>query len=243
MKPASIEVGKCYYRKSGLTISVRKVERIAGDDIHYRVLCGAQLKQRTHNRARLKNFLQWTMGEVAELSDYSHLNGCRQFTTFLVKNTQGEPILRCNEHKGRFYLRKGYAIEVEPGILQFTNDITEKRLQERYQGQFSEFFLAVKNDHCVVCGKGCQLTRHHVVPQRVKPIVPQPYRACLSNILFVCMSCHEKYERTPEPDIPLGDDPLDYCRQWKAHFLAVMDPKFMPGGWDIISSKDIDTLW
>src|ERR1700722_6566759 len=156
----TLQVGKCYYRKSGLTVHVRKVERIDGDDVYYRVLYGSQLKRRTHNRTRKRNFLRWSMGEVEELPDYSHLNGCKKFETFVVRNTRGEPILRCNEHKARFYLRKGYAREVEPDVLQFTDDMTEKKLEELYLGEFSAFFMAVKNDRCVVCGKECMLTRH-----------------------------------------------------------------------------------
>ncbi len=176
---ATLEVGKCYFRKTGLTVHVRKVERIDGDDVFYRVLYGSQLKRRTHNRTRMRNFLRWSMGEVEELSDYSHLNGCKKFETFLVRNTQGEPILRCNEHKARFYLRKGYAREVEPGVLQFIDDMTEKRLEELYLGEFSLFFMAVKNDRCVVCGKDCMLTRHHVVPRGSKAW-------CRSRTVRVC---------------------------------------------------------
>src|ERR1700722_14861502 len=83
------------------------------------------------------------------------------------------------------------------------------------------------------------LTRHHVVPRRVKRKIPQPYRSYLSNVLFVCMDCHERYEQTPEPDIELGDDPLAFCRAWKEHFLCVMEPRCMPEGGDIISVGNI----
>jgi hypothetical protein len=76
------------------------------------------------------------------------------------------------------------------------------------------------------------------VPRRLKKKVPQQHRRCLSNVLFVCMTCHERYEQTPEPIMEMGD-PLEYCRQWKAHFLHTMEPKFMPEGWDIISVKNI----
>ncbi len=242
MKTLTIEAGRCYYRKDGLTVSVRKVERIEGQEVSYRVLAGPQLKRRAQNRTRMKKFLQWAMGQVEELPDYSHLNGCKRFQTFLVRNTKGEPILRCNEDKARFYLRKGYAVEVEPGVLQYTDEATEKRLGELYLGDFSKFFLAVKNDRCVVCGQGHGLTRHHVVPQRVKPQVPPPYRSCLSNVLFVCLACHDKYERAPEPKVTVGDNPLEFCRLWKAHFMAVMKPRFLPEGWDIVSVKNIDRL-
>src|SRR5205823_1183104 len=123
-----------------------------------------------------------------------------------------------------------------------TSDVTERRLEELHSEQFGEFFKAVKNDRCVVCGAGCKLSRHHVVPRRVKPKVPQPYRSCLSNVLFVCLDCHDRYERTPEPEVEMGECPLAFCRAWRDHFLKVMAPRFLPAGWDIFSVKNIDKV-
>lgn len=231
----NVQPGKCYYRKVGLTVSVRKVERIEGDDVHYRVLCGPQLKQRDSNRTRLKKFAQWATGETEELDDYSHLGGCRRFPTFLVRDTHGRPFFRCTQRKANVYLRKGYAVEVEPGVLQMTTDAIEKRLHEVHDGQFDEFFMAVKNDRCVACGVGHPLTRHHVVPRRFKGLVPRCVRSRLSNVLFVCVGCHERYEQTPEPCPQLGDDPVAFCRGWEAHFVEVLRPRFMPAGWEVFS--------
>jgi hypothetical protein len=235
-----IQAGKCYYRKAGLTVSVRKVERLDGDLVHYRVLCGPQLKQRETNCTRLKKFAQWATGETDELDDYSHLGGCRRFPTFLVRDTHGRLFFRCTERKANVYLRKGYAVEVEPGVLQMTTDAVEKRLHQVHNGQFSEFFMAVKNDRCVVCGAEHPLTRHHVVPRRVKKRIPRPVRARLSNVLFVCVGCHERYEQTPEPSPELGDDALAFCRAWQDHFVAVLRPRFLPVGWEVVSVAGAD---
>src|SRR4051812_44486071 len=90
-----IQPGKCYFRKAGLTLSVRKVERVEGNDVYYRVLCGPQLKRRDSNRTRLNKFAQWATGETEERDDYSHLDGCRRFLTFLVRDTHGRTIFRC----------------------------------------------------------------------------------------------------------------------------------------------------
>ena len=32
-------------------------------------------------------------------------------------------------------------------------------------------------------------------------------------------------------------DPLAFCQEWKDHFVAVLRPRFMPEGWDVISVK------
>jgi hypothetical protein len=233
----NVEPGKCYYRKAGLTVSVRKVERVEGDVVSYRVLSGPQLKRRDSNRTGLKKFARWATGETEELEDYSHLGGCRRFDTFVVRDTQGRPFFRCTQRKANVYLRKGYAVEVEPGVLRMTTDHVEKRLHEVHDGQFSEFFMAVKNDRCVVCGAGQPLTRHHVVPRRVKGLVPRAVRARLSNVLFVCVGCHERYEQAPEPALEVGDDAVAFCRAWRDHFVAVLRPRFLPVGWEVVSVK------
>ena len=230
-----ISAGRCYYRKTGQTVSVRRVDRIDGPDVFYSVLAGPQLKRRRHNRTTLPRFARWVMGEIDERTDYHDLDGGTPFGTVLVRSTTGAVLLRCDAPKARFYLRKGYAVEVEPGVLQFTSDVTEKRLAALYGDTLGGFFLAVKNARCVVCGTAHRLTRHHVVPRRVLGAVPRPARRCLSNVLFVCLECHARYERTPEPDLQVGTAPLAFCRAWQAHFLRVMDPKYLPAGWDLVS--------
>jgi hypothetical protein len=232
-----VQPGRCYFRKTGQTVSVRKVERVEGGDVvHYRVLAGPQLRQREENRTRLKKFLRWATGETDERDDYSDLGGCAITPTFLVHDTRGEPIFRCTERKARFYLRKGHAVEVSPGVLRLTDATTEERLREVHRGEFDEFFLAVKNDRCVACGAAGPLTRHHVVPRRVLGDLPHSVRARLSNVLYVCVGCHERYERSPEP-APDEPDPLAYCRAWQEHLVEVLRPRFLPEGWDVISVK------
>jgi hypothetical protein len=125
--------------------------------------------------------------------------------------------------------------------LQFTDDTTEKKLAELYDGKFTPFFLAVKNDACVCCGRSDRLSRHHVVPQRHKPKVPLPWRHCISNVLFVCLECHERYEQTPEPE-PETADWREYVYAWKDHFIRVMEPRFLPVGWDIVAVTNMEAV-
>ena len=68
-----------------------------------------------------------------------------------------------------------------------------------------------------------------------------PWRNCLSNVLFVCLDCHEKYEQTPEPDLATGDW-REYVYAWKEHFVRVMQPKFLPAGWDIVSVTNLEAV-
>ncbi len=149
--------------------------------------------------------------------------------------------MRCSQKRVRFYLKKGFVRLVTEGVLQFTDNTTEKTLEELYLGQFSKFFLAVKNDRCVCCGREDRLSRHHVVPKRHKKKVPMPWRNCLSNVLFVCLDCHQKYEMSPEPD-PDSTDWRRYVHAWKEHFIRVLEPRFLPAGWDLVSVINLDAV-
>lgn len=235
------EVGKVYACKRRVGAIVRKVVAIEGEFVLYEVLHGprALLRKRGPQRCKVKNFIDSYTREVEERDDYSDLDGCKLLPTYLVLDTKGTPLLRCGYKKGQFYLRKGYAKEVADGVLQYTDETTEKRFRELYGEELSEFFMAVKNDRCVVCGRGDRLTQHHVVPTRHKHRIPQPWRSCLSNVLFVCLDCHQHYEDTPEPVIDLADW-QENVRAWRDHFLAVMQPSHLPPGWDIITVKNLD---
>jgi hypothetical protein len=226
-----LEVGKKYYRKRGCKGAVREVLRLTDDQVEYRVLYGPALKKHARNSCTRRNFERWADGELVG-DDYSRLDGAILQRTFVALNLAGEPILRCSHRRAKFYLRKGYARLVDDDTIQFTDEQTEKKLKELYNGQFSEFFLAVKNDRCCVCGKGHGLTRHHVVPQRHKKKLPLEVRSRLSNILFLCTDCHARYEQ--EQLVSESTDPY----VWKSHFVETMKPQFLPAGWDILSIKD-----
>jgi hypothetical protein len=237
----AVEPGQVWRRKRGSAALVRRVRAVVGEVVHYEVLHGpAALRRHPLGSCRLRSFVRHSR-RIEEQDNYSHLDGADLHDTFLVLSTAGEPLLRCSQKRARFYLRKGHAREVSDRVLQFTEGRTEATLSVLYRGQFSEFFLAVKNDRCVCCGATGPLSRHHVVPKRHKRKVPLPWRNCLSNVLFVCLACHEKYERTPEPDLDACDWKR-YVHAWRDHFVRVMEPRFMPAGWEIVSVTNLDAV-
>ena len=235
------EVGKTYWRKGASGKSVVMRVRAAGEWVEYDVLHGPlALRRKKIGRCKAKNFTGWE--EIEPRADYSHLDGCKAFATFVVQDTAGVPILGCGEKRARFYLKNGYVKPVSEGVLRFTDDRTETRLRELYPGAFSEFFMAVKNDRCVCCGSAANLSRHHVIPRRHKRRIPQPWRACLSNVLFLCWDCHKRYEDTPEPDPDYAGDWQEYARHWKRHFLDTLNPRHVPAGWDIVPIKNLGAV-
>lgn len=240
-KNLAVQPGQVWLRKRSSVALVRRVRAVEDGKVHYEVLHGpASLRRKPLRSCNVRSFIQHAR-PIEEQPDYANLDGARQIATFLVLSTTGQPLLRCSEKRADFYLKKGFAQPVSEGILRFTDDTTEKTLRELYNGEFSEFFLAVKNDACVCCGRGDRLTRHHVVPQRHKAKVALPWRHCLSNVLFVCLACHERYEQTPEPD-PDATDWRQYVYAWKGHFIGVMQPRFLPAGWDIVSVTNLEAV-
>ncbi len=226
----ALEVGKKYYHKRSTRGTVRQITSIT-DTVQYDVLYGPALKRHPKGSCNRRQFERWVDG-VFEGEDYSRLDGAILQKTYIVLNISGKPLFRCSHKRLQFYIRKDYVKQVNEDTYQFTNDVTENKLNELYNGQFSEFFMAVKNDRCCVCGKDHDLTRHHVVPQRHKKNLPLELRTRLSNILFICNPCHKAYE-----DQQLNSDSTDpYV--WKNHFIEIMQPQFMPAGWDIVSIKN-----
>jgi 5-methylcytosine-specific restriction endonuclease McrA len=237
------QVGQVYARRRNGKAEVVRVIAVDDEWAEFHFLHGPMRSMRAGTgRCKAKNFTATGWALTDERDDYTHLDGATRFSTYVVLDTKGEPILRCSAKRAAFYLRKGFAREQSPGVLQFIDPQTEERLKVLYLGGFTEFFMEVKNDRCCVCGATCDLTRHHVVPKRHKRKLPQPWRSCLSNVLFVCGACHRKYEEAPEPEVPLASDWQAYARAWKAHFFAVLEPRFVPAGWDIISVRNFDAV-
>jgi hypothetical protein len=223
----TIEAGKRYFRKRGGCARVRLVLAVDGDRVEYEVLHGPAAKRQARNRCSLRRFADWADGEF-EGEDPGRLDGARLHGTFVVQNVAGRPLFRCSRRRGRFYLRKGYAVSVDEATLRLTDATTETVLTRLYGERLSPFFLEVKNDHCVVCGKDHNLTRHHVVPRRHLRRLPLEVRSQLSNVLFVCLDCHRAYEARQLTST--STDP----HVWKDHFLQAMQPRFLPQGWDIV---------
>jgi hypothetical protein len=50
-----------------------------------------------------------------------------------------------------------------------------------------------------------------------------------------------QYEQAPEPDPQIADW-RQYVYAWKDHFVRVMQPRFLPAGWDIVSVTNLDAV-
>ena len=220
-----------YYKKKGGKGTVRLVTLVEGDKVHYRVVCGPAMKKQPTGVVPLKSMVKWATGVYMGDDQYHKLDGAKITKTFVVENVNGQPEFRCGLKRANFYVRKGYAKTIDESTIRLNSPVTLERFHQLYE-ILNPFFMAVKNDKCVVCGVDAPLTRHHVVPRRVLKLLPNKIKRRMSNILFVCVECHKKYN---DNDIKTDEsDP----KVWLRHFIHVMDPKHMPEGWDIFMVKE-----
>lgn len=233
------QIGQVYYRRTNCgVVTVRRLTAIDGDRVYFENLHGPSLKQGATgscsiNAFQRKGYKEWL--PYPDGTPYDAFCGVKIHRTVLCRSTVGEIIFRCSEPKAKWYVAKGYAVECQDGI-QFIDDTTERRLEDLYGDLNNPYFLAIKNNQCVVCGKKTHLTQHHVVPKRHKHRLPINLRRCLSNILFICDACHKAYENINEPDVV--DDPV----AWMHHFIEHMKPQYLPEGWSIISVRNIEKV-
>jgi hypothetical protein len=107
-----------------------------------------------------------------------------------VFSPDGILMFRCDEKKSNWYLDRGLAKKID--------DITIKlNFTPRGLGNHNkEFGLTEMGNHCVCCGTGEYLTRHHVVPHEYRRHFPLELKSHnFHDVLSMCVSCHESYER------------------------------------------------
>ena len=260
MEPSTeIIIGKNYYRKRTVNVTVRRVDDIFLENgkvfIKYTTIFKSSTSKRQANSNSInqqviqlkRNFIKWATDHFddAEYSSFEALLGCRIYKSYIVLTPDGVPVFRCSQKRADFYLQKNYAIVINDETVQLTNSVTIDSLLKFYPN-FHEnpFFMAKKNSHCVVCGKTTNLSRHHVIPKRYKSKLPKTVRQCISNVLFICIPCHHAYEiKSPLVDEKINqiDDPIQRVRTWEKHFYAIMKPKHMPRGWHLLT-RTLDSV-
>jgi exonuclease 3'-5' domain-containing protein 2 len=103
----------------------------------------------------------------------------------------GTLLCRCNREKADWYTSRNLA-EVE----QEEPHTVRLNFEPKGMGHSNEpYYLAEKENRCVVCGAENDLTSHHCVPLCFRRWLPQELKKFSSHdVLVVCVSCHKKYE-------------------------------------------------
>lgn len=242
MQPEDIEIGKCYVgkKKNSRYVLVRKVLSLSDSgNVGYQFMSGPLLKKNIKsNSTKLKNFARWADKEIEELQDYEQLLGFVPQKNYVVLDTYGKELFKCQEKKVNFYLRKNLLKWIDKDTLQFIDDKIEKRLFDVHKGGLPKYAVAIKNQHCVVCGGTKHLTRHHIIPKVDLKYYDIDFKKWLNNNLAVCRKCHNDYELT-KIGISFNEYNIESALKWMNHFIETMQPKYMPEGWHILSNSDM----
>lgn len=112
-----------------------------------------------------------------------------------VLSPEGILMFRCDNKKANWYLNRNLAEVVNSSPLTIKLNFQPRGLGNHNK----EFGLTEMNNKCVCCGTEEYLTRHHVVPYCYRKFFPLKLKSHnFHDVLSLCVSCHEKYERSAD---------------------------------------------
>lgn len=107
-----------------------------------------------------------------------------------VYTPEGKMMFRCDQTKINWYKKKNLADDYKDGIKLF--------FVPKGPG-VDPVLLKPRINHCYVCGKEENLTRHHIVPSRYRKWFPHKYKTHASeDVAPLCSPCHIGYENTAQ---------------------------------------------
>jgi hypothetical protein len=130
----------------------------------------------------------------------------------MIKAPDGVMLSRCSERKLNWYLRQGIADLIAPGVIQLKFEPSGRK------NVGDPFMYEAKPNHCVVCGKKENLTRHHTIPHCVIRYMSDAFKEYNSHdILPMCWWCHDRYERYSDAKRQVYADALGITLAGKNH--------------------------
>ena len=106
----------------------------------------------------------------------------------------GELLCVCDSKKALWYVSKnlGKVIENSPTLTVRLNF----EPAGRPKGQAGDYYLAAKNNFCVVCGVDKCCLRKYIVPHEYRKLFPEVMRDHQSHdVLLMCLNCHQASNR------------------------------------------------
>ena len=108
----------------------------------------------------------------------------------LLQAPDGQVLCTCDTKKANWYIVKGIGYKV-------CDDPLTVRLKfepsGRPEGRSGEYYLSVKQNICVVCGKDQSFLRKSIVPHEYRKYFPAVMKDHQSHdVLLMCVTCHQK---------------------------------------------------
>ncbi len=106
-----------------------------------------------------------------------------------VLSPDGALMFYCNEKRANWYLSRGLAVQESDTVIKLT--FTPKG----GGAATDEYGINGKENICVVCGTGEDLTKHHVVPYCYRRHFPKELKSrSAHDVVLMCVPHHELYE-------------------------------------------------
>lgn len=128
------------------------------------------------------------------MSRLSKIFGVKEDTkiygNFEVLSPEGILMFRCDLKKINWYLNRDLAEKIDDKTIRL-------KFKPNGLGNHNKpFGLSLMENKCVVCGDDKFLTRHHVVPISYRKYFPLEIKSHnFHDVLSMCVSCHDSYER------------------------------------------------
>jgi cation-transporting P-type ATPase D len=111
----------------------------------------------------------------------------------------GEMLCFTDKKRLLWYIRKGLAVEVEPGKEPLTVQLTFEHRDDDQRAGAHEFYSSKRSNTCVACGAGKHYLRYRVVPICYRKALPEKFKSHRSHdVLLLCIGCHEIAQRASE---------------------------------------------
>lgn len=109
----------------------------------------------------------------------------------LVFDVQGNTLFRCDAKKMQWYLSRNLAEKISDAPPQI-----RLLFETAGPGHIGDpFFLEKRQNVCVVCGTGHDLTRHHILPHCYRRFFPRNLdRFGTYDVMALCVEHHHNYE-------------------------------------------------
>jgi len=108
----------------------------------------------------------------------------------MLQAPDGQILCTCDTKKADWYISKGigYMVSQDPYTVRLKFEPSG-----RPEGRAGEYYLSVKPNICVVCGKDESFLRKNVVPHEYRRYFPAVMKDHQSHdVLLMCVKCHQK---------------------------------------------------
>jgi len=127
------------------------------------------------------------------LNDKVRFNSIRKSPLYhncMLQAPDGQVLCTCDTKKADWYVAKGigYIVSQDPYTVRLRFEPSG-----RPEGRAGEYYLSVKPNICVVCGKDDSFLRKNVVPHEYRRYFPAVMKDHQSHdVLLMCVRCHQR---------------------------------------------------